>query len=229
MNPIFEHNGLVSWNSEEIETRRMALAYFVRNIREALLSTNHGWRFSECETPVLMPVGTISTAYNADDYYTVIDGLALRPETTYGSYEVARQMLAQKAKLPLCIYQVGQSFRREQDKSLSNMRLKAFYQLEFQCVYSLNTANDYQSIMLPKLQEIFERLLGACRIVESDRLPAYSLKTVDIERGGMELASISVRTDFSEQARVLEIAIGLDRVVHKHMQTYLPGDPTWMR
>lgn len=223
MKPIFEHNGLVAWDSEEVRTRRMVSAYFIRNICAELLSLNHGWRFAECETPVLMPQMAISAAYNADDYYTVMDSLALRPETTYGSYEVARAMLAQKAKLPLCVYQVGQSFRREQDKSLSNMRLKSFYQLEFQCIYSVNTANDYQAAMMPKLQAIFKRLLGNCRVIDSDRLPAYSLKTIDIEHADMELASVSVRTDFSEQTRVLEIAIGLDRVVHKHMQTYLPG------
>ncbi len=89
---------------------------------------------------------------------------------------------------------------------------------EFQCIYSATTANDYQAAILPKLQAMFERLLGNCSIVESDRLPAYSLKTMDIERGGMELASVSLRTDFSENARVLEIAIGLDRVVSKHVQ-----------
>ena len=218
MKPIFEHNGLVAWDSEEAETRRMVLSYFVRNIKDALLSINYGWRFAECETPVLMPVETISAAYSPDDYYTVMDGLALRPETTYGSYEVARKILAEKAKMPLCVYQVGKSFRREQDKSLANMRLKEFYQLEFQCIYSATTANDYQSAMLPKLQAIFERLLGNCSIVESDRLPAYSLKTMDIESGGMELASVSLRTDFSDNARVLEIAIGLDRVVSKHVR-----------
>lgn len=218
MKPIFEHNGLVTWSTEEIETRRMVLSYFVRNIKAALLSLNHGWRFAECETPVLMPIKAINAAYSHDDYYTVMDGLALRPETTYGSYEVARKMLAEKAKLPLCVYQVGKSFRREQDKSLANMRLKEFWQLEFQCIYSTTTANDYQASMLPKLQAIFERLIRNCSIVESDRLPAYSLKTMDIEHYGMELASISLRTDFSDNVKVLEIAIGLDRVVSQHIR-----------
>lgn len=217
MKPIFDHNGLVSWDAEEVATRRMVVDYFVRNIKEALLSTNHGWRFAECETPILMPVAAISSAYSLDDYYTVMDGLALRPETTYGSYEVARQMLEKSGRLPLCVYQSGKSFRREQDKALSNMRLKEFYQLEFQCIYNITTKNDYQVAMMPKLQAIFERLIGNCSIIESDRLPVYSLKTIDIDRGGMELASISLRTDFSEDTRVLEIAIGLDRVVSKHV------------
>ena len=218
MIPIFEHNGLVSWNTEEIETRRMVLSYFVRNIKDALLSLNHGWRFFECETPVLMPRDCVSAAYNSDDFYSVMDGLVLRPETTYGSYEFARKLLAEKAKLPLCVFQVGKSFRREQDKSLSNMRLKEFYQLEFQCIYSITSANDYQAAIIPILEKIFSRLLGKVRVIESDRLPSYSLKTIDIELDGMELASVSTRTDFSENARVLEIAIGLDRVTHHHIK-----------
>ena len=64
------------------------------------------------------------------------------------------------------------------------------------------------------------------RIVLSDRLPSYSKKTIDIEvfNGDkwMEIASISLRTDFGEitmknkqsNCLVLEIAIGLDRLIY---------------
>jgi glycyl-tRNA synthetase len=73
------------------------------------------------------------------------------------------------------------------------------------------------------------------RLIASNRLPAYSLKTVDVEIKNsdkwMEVCSISLRTDFSEKARfqtkkgvvekellVLEIAIGLDRCVYNFLQ-----------
>lgn len=216
MKPIFEHNGLVWWSEEEIQTRRMVFDYFVRNIRSGLLEINPAWRFFECETPILMPLISISNSYSVDDYFNLGD-LALRPETTFGSYVVAKRILEQKNRLPICVYQQGKSFRNEQDKTLSNMRLKEFWQLEFQCLYSVTTANDYQAAMLPILQGSFERLLGKCEIIESDRLPAYSLKTMDVVHDGMELASISLRKDYSEDIRVLEIAIGLDRVVHRHV------------
>lgn len=222
MKPIFEHNGLVWWSEEEIHTRRMVFDYFVRNIKAALLNINQAWRFFECETPVLMPLISVSESYDTEDFFN-LDDLALRPETTYGSYEVAKRILEQKNRLPVCVYQQGKSFRNEQDKALSNMRLKEFWQLEFQCLYSVNTANDYQSAMLPILQDIFERLLGQCGIVASDRLPAYSLRTMDIMHNSMELASVSLRKDYSDEIRVLEIAIGLDRVVHWHMNNR-PGD-----
>jgi hypothetical protein len=57
---------------------------------------------------------------------------------------------------------------------------------------------------------------GRQRIVDSDRLPDYSESTKDVEHveSGMELCSISKRKDF-EGAKVLEVAVGTDRVV-KH-------------
>jgi glycyl-tRNA synthetase len=59
------------------------------------------------------------------------------------------------------------------------------------------------------------------RVVESDRLPKYSDSTIDIEvlipsdNGGRwtEIASISIRNDFGPNTKVLEIAVGLDRIV----------------
>jgi glycyl-tRNA synthetase len=218
MKPIFEHNGLVWWSEEEIQTRRMVFDYFVRNVKTALLDLNLAWRFFECETPILMPLISINESYDTEDYFN-LDDMALRPETTFGSYEVAKRILEQKNRLPICVYQQGKSFRNEQDKALSNMRLKEFWQLEFQCLYSITTANDYQVAMLPLLRDMFKRLLGNCEITESDRLPKYSLKTMDIIHNNMELASVSLRKDYKDDIRVLEIAIGLDRVVYHHLLT----------
>jgi glycyl-tRNA synthetase (class II) len=66
-----------------------------------------------------------------------------------GSYEYAKVLLnphnKPKYQMPLVVRQHGKSFRREQDKTLENMRLKEFYQLEFQIIYSMSTDFDYHT------------------------------------------------------------------------------------
>jgi glycyl-tRNA synthetase (class II) len=76
---------------------------------------------------------------------------------------------------------------------------------------------DYRAVIMPALLDKISWLTDReTRIVPSDRLPGYSLRTDDIEVDfngrWTEVASISTRTDF-EGAQVLEIAIGIDRVV----------------
>ena len=105
--------------------------------------------------------------------------------------------------------------------------------MEFQCAFTADTANDYHAVCL----EPVRRMIGAMtrlptRIVPSDRLPAYSQITMDVEVDNgdkwMEVASISRRTDFPQKVTViakdgsardldvlvLEIAIGLDRCIY---------------
>jgi glycyl-tRNA synthetase len=135
---------------------------------------------------------------------------------------------------PFCVWQTGKSFRREQDQVTKNMRLKEFYQQEFQCIYTAETLNDYQHIILEPVQKCIQNLISLpTRIVDSDRLPSYSLKTLDVEVDNgdkwMEVCSISKRTDFPQKATfqtkkgavekdllVLEVAIGLDRLVYNY-------------
>ena len=135
-------------------------------------------------------------------------------------------------KPPFIVWQAGKSFRREQDQVSKNMRLKEFYQQEFQCIYTADTMNDYHTAVLEPIKEM---LADACnltaRVIPSDRLPSYSEITMDVEvyNGDkyMEVCSISRRTDFPTKAKfqtkkglvekdlmVLEIAIGLDRVIY---------------
>jgi len=163
--------------------------------------------------------------------------LVLRPETTPSSYAYACHMLNSNMILPpFCVLQSGKSFRREQDQVSKNMRLKEFYQQEFQCIYASDTLNDYQEKVLEPLRKMFEKIIGKpARIVESDRLPSYSLRTMDIEIDNgdkwMEICSISKRTDFPQKVKfqtknglnekdmlVLEIAIGLDRCVYNYFK-----------
>jgi glycyl-tRNA synthetase len=159
--------------------------------------------------------------------------LVLRPETTPGSYAYAGHLLNhQKAKPPFVVWQAGKSFRREQDQVTKNMRLKEFYQQEFQCIFTEDTFMDYHTACLePVRKMISEQVPLSARLVDSDRLPSYSLKTIDVELDNgdkwMEVASISKRIDFPIKAQfqakdkvieksllVVEIAIGLDRLIY---------------
>jgi glycyl-tRNA synthetase len=216
MHTLYIKNGLIFWTERQIQLRETAKSLIVTNIQTALRSQNKAFEFMQVEAPILTPQEYINPNYSASDYYS-IDDLVLRPETTMGSYEYAKYLLTHtelKVKLPLCIWQHGKSFRREQDQATKYMRLKEFYQLEFQCIYGTTTVNDYSIKVIDSLKSVLEMLVGPCRIEDSDRLPSYSTKTVDIicQQADMEICSISLRNDFPN-ARVLEVAVGTDRIV----------------
>lgn len=149
--------------------------------------------------------------------------LVLRPETTMGSYAYARHLLNPhnpiKIMPPLVVYQHGKSFRREQDQPTKHMRLKEFYQLEFQILYSPSTKNDYSIYLIPAVKQMIEDLIGPCHVEDSDRLPSYAEWTRDVicTKSGMEVCSISKRTDY-ENMNVIEVAIGTDRCVYNFNQ-----------
>ena len=159
--------------------------------------------------------------------------LCLKPETTSASFVAAEDLLREQNVLPpLCVWQHSKSFRREQDQSFSHVRLKEFYQLEFQCIYNITTKNNYQDSCIEDIAKMFMNILHLpTRIVLSDRLPAYSLKTLDIEvknnQKWMEVCSVSLRKDFIYPYKinnkdceflVLEIALGTDRLLYNLAQ-----------
>ena len=145
--------------------------------------------------------------------------LVLRPETTMGSYAYAKHLLnphnATKVMPPLVVYQHGKSFRREQDQPTKFMRLKEFYQLEFQIIYSQSTKHDYSLSLVPAVKQMIEDMIGPCHVEDSDRLPSYAEWTKDVicDKSGMEVCSMSKRKDF-ENMNVLEVAIGTDRCIY---------------
>ncbi len=220
-------NGLIHWTQKEIRIREMLRDYFVAEITEALYGLNKAWTFHQCEAPIL-----INICPSDHEMYGVMEGempiptLLLRAETTKGSYEYADylQKPPNNIKLPLCVYQYGKSFRREQDQPTKFMRLKEFYQLEFQCIYSEGTKCDYMEKMIWSCEKIFDRIIRDCYLQGDSSFPAYSSSTTDIiqhtrkidELPPMELCSISQRTDYAN-AHVLEIAIGMDRCVYKFL------------
>jgi glycyl-tRNA synthetase len=235
MEQLYGVNGLIFWTEREIATRKLVESHLVQALKDSLKKMNRAWEFFQVEAPILTPSEFVNKNYSKDDMYAVEQKfgdtlqeannpavqLIARPETTMGSYEFARYLLnphnEQKVRMPLVVWQHGKSFRREQDQPTKFMRLKEFYQLEFQCIYSPTTGMDYAAHVIPDMAAAMQQLVGECKIVASDRLPDYSECTMDIEHNsGMELCSISLRKDF-EGAKVLEIAVGTDRVVTKFL------------
>lgn len=218
---LYGLGGLRFWTEDEIELREAFTTRCVSVVRRALIAINKAWSFARVDGPCLTPQNEISNAYGNDDVFitnhTAAENvLALRAETTASSYAYAEHLLASgKSRLPLCVWQAGKSFRREcnDGASASKMRFNEFWQLEFQCIYSIGTKADYRSALIDEVaQEIGRFTRHATSLSPSDRLPSYAESTIDIEAAGREMASCSIRTDFTEDTRVCEIAVGLDRV-----------------
>ena len=231
--------GLPFWDKSQIEKRNYIKQYLSSAIENILLNLNQSWRFEEFEAPILTPNELINKNYSTDDYFIIYDihenmnvcqieslclederYLSLRPETTMGSYIIAKHLLNNGHKLPLCVYQAGKSFRKENSEQSmqKHKRFTEFYQLEFQCLYSSSSKADYYNTVITELPKYVQELTKLqVRVVESDRLPDYSNKTFDIEvktpEKWLEICSISDRKDYSENIRNVEIAFGLDRLV----------------
>lgn len=229
--PLYEANGLLFWTEQHIELREQFASMLVRAVSDNLKTQNRGFEVIRCEAPVLLPAEMMSRAYEDKDVYWVTGGetdaefmtfnYLLRPETTQGSYAYLEHLLnphaERKVKLPCCVWQHGLSFRREQDQPTKFMRLKQFYQLELQCAFNITTAKDYQPELAETVRRTIAGVAGEAALEPSDRLPSYSEETVDVVVRGMEVCSISRRTDFSDDVKVIEIAVGTDRLVHQHL------------
>jgi len=212
------------WSEPEIEHRERAQAAIVSTVQTNLRQTNPAWAFQRMEGPLLTPRDFLSAEYSDDDIWVTPVTIAerqvvLRAETTASTYAYIRQNFAhKKLRLPACFWQSGKSFRREKQSTATRLRFFEFWQLELQCLYSIDTKADYRARLMPELADTISWLTRSeARVVESDRLPAYSESTLDIEvlyRGEWrEMASVSIRTDFADDVRNLEVAVGLDRVI----------------
>ena len=218
---LFKLGGLRFWTEREIDLREAFQRQVAAVVRRELLALNPAWRFERCEGPILHPRSQIGAAYDDSDIFVTNDirggeALCLRPETTPSSYAYARWL---GGKMPLCVWQAGISSRRETNDgaSASKLRFNSFWQLEFQCIYRVDTKADYRAVLIPVVALEIERFtMCQLRVVPSDRTPAYAESTLDIEADHdgkwREMASCSIRTDFADDMRVCEIAVGLDRV-----------------
>jgi glycyl-tRNA synthetase len=232
METLYDVNGLAFWSEKEVKMRRRIEDQIFEGVRDILLAENSSWSFQQIEAPILTPRSLVNPNYTADDVWES-EPLVMRPETTPSSYRYAEWLLENNRVIPpFVIWQAGKSFRKEQDQVSKNMRLKEFYQQEFQCIYASDTLNDYQEKVLEPLRKLVEDILALpTRVVPSDRLPSYSMRTVDLEVDNgdkwMEVCSISKRTDFTMKKNfgnkektflVLEIAMGLDRLLWNYFQ-----------
>jgi glycyl-tRNA synthetase len=206
------------WTEEQIERRESFAALAASAIRRKLIAVNPAFRVFRVEGPCLTPRDHVSPAYGEDDLFITQvskagQPLVLRGETTASTYAMAR---ASGERPPVCFWQMGKSFRTETNDgaSAAKLRFNEFWQQEFQVIYRQDTKADYRAALIVQVQLL---LRCDCRVVESDRLPAYSRSTLDIEvpfnGGWKEIASCSLRTDYADGLEVCEIAIGLDRVV----------------
>jgi len=222
MEPLYNRNGLMIWNEEEIQTRRMFESFLYSRLKNCLMEQNRIFQFFQCESPLLIPREFVNSNYTEEDIFvTQADDLVLKPETTASSYLYAEHLMNShntlKVKPPFVVWQHARSARYEQDLTIKNMRLKEFYQLEFQILFGDTTKNDYYPKVAEAMCDAASTMLGPCRLEPSDRLPSYSEETTDIvcEKNDMEICSMSRRTDFpNPKVKVIEVAFGTDRCVY---------------
>lgn len=240
---LYKNNqGLRFWEEEEILLRNQAIDRLYLSVKKFLTQINPAWRFFRVEGPVITPCEFINKEYSYREFYPLLADEkhgeveqfpGLRPETTMSSFVYAEHLLISGiAKAPLCVWQAGKSFRQESNDGAraSKLRFNEFYQIEFQCIFDATTTKaDYMNSFLNQspfvIQKEIESLTNSykCNVVESDRLPSYSEKTVDVEVLHLgeqrEMASISLRKDFpNPKYKVFEIAVGLDRIISMAMQ-----------
>lgn len=224
---FFETAGLPVWDESAIEKRQSLIKELSLAVQYALKSVNPAWQFYRYEAPEIMAVDRLSGEYDDSQVFYIGNKIAgkdfcLRPETTPTSYAIAKKLMG-SGKIynpPVCFWQAGPSYRVERNDgaSASKMRFNRFWQCEFQCIYSRDTKADYRTgVELAVRRQIQLNVKGEAFLEASDRLPAYSLQTTDINvRHGervIEACSISTRNDFDEKYLVLEVAVGLDRLI----------------
>lgn len=230
---IYNFNALPFLTEQELLLKDYLVKTIALQVKQILKKQNRAWDMIQMEAPCLIPREYINENYTDDDLWVQQEKnhspLVLKPETTPSSYLYLEHILSHQEMIPpIVVWQVSKSFRREQDQTTKNCRFKEFYQQEFQCLYTADTKNDYQTNTIEDLAQMIMNIVALpTRIVLSDRLPDYSLKTIDIEVFNndkwMEICSISVRKDFNYQpivknkameCRVLEIAIGIERIIY---------------
>lgn len=225
--------GLRFWRQSELLLRRQIRDAILDSVRSTLAEINQMWHFEEVETPPMMPMSRMSAAYDRSDVFTLQDPpggtnpYALRAETTDGSYATATQIIrTTKLNPPLCVWQMGYSFRRElsDGATAAKLRLNAFNQMELQLIHAEDTKAEIAGPLRDALVKTVARMTGMeVRQIPSDRLPPYATETIDLEchlpnGEWREVASTSRRTDFpsiagTKPCRVFEIAFGMDRMV----------------
>lgn len=213
-------NATVMWDEPEIARRESLVREIPLQLLDAWQSWNQAVRMRRVETPILTPEGKLKSHVETGFNLVPAGRMGfLRPETTAGTFEAFDLLYpdpnARQKRMPLCLWQVGLSFRDEKNADTmraSKLRLNQFYQMEFQLFCSHGTKADYLAAAANRLIELYG---GRVEIPES--LPHYSERTIDWMIGDLEVAGCSVRKDW-EHGMVFEVAIGIDRLVAITMQ-----------
>jgi len=213
MNQMFS-NATVAFSEGEIVERECLIRQIFQAVSAAWTGINPRVRFSRVETPILTPPGCLGDHLAVGFPMLETKCGVLRPETTVGCTSAFHAMFpqaAQRAKrLPFCVWQAGKSFRDEanpQTMRATRLRLREFWQQEFELFAAEGTRVDYLQIALQKLVSKW-----GGKIVTPSNLPHYSRRTLDWEIEGLEIAGCSERTDWKE-GMLFEVSVGLDRLL----------------
>jgi hypothetical protein len=211
------------WTEAEIIHRENLVRAIPHMLLSAWQSLNPAVRMVRVETPILTPAAQLQSHIEVGfDLLGPVgkDGARgyLRPETTAGTFAALNAMYPQAEnrvkQCPLCVWQVGLSFRDEakgETMRASKLRLIQFYQMEFQLFLRRGSKADY----LGAATDSLVRRFGG-NIVVADELPHYSERTLDWHIADLEVAGCSFRKDWPD-GDLVEIAIGLDRLVALQM------------
>ena len=213
MIPLFG-NATVLWTEREIEERDALIRLIATIVRDAWQALNPAVTMIRVETPILTPAEHLGGHIAAGFELLGTDRGYLRPETTAGTFAALGALFPQQAqrmkRLPVCLWQAGKSFRDEahgETMRATKLRLREFWQQEFQLFCRPDTKADYLGAALAALTARF-----GGEAAPADELPHYSRRTVDWHMRGLEVAGCSERTDWPDGV-VFEVAIGLDRLV----------------
>ena len=196
------------WDGDEIAAREHLTAHFAREV-EAMLRGSIGTWLPASKPRRCRPANLMNPNCGDADLWTQPDtDLVLRPAHD-GQLRLRTQAPRRQGVLLMASLRAGRPERaiaRNRIRAVANMRLKEFWQQEFQCLFSETTKADYQTLIMEPLAVILGNARRTtARIVESDRLPDYSLKTMDVEADTgerwMEVCSVSVRKDYAESVR----------------------------
>jgi hypothetical protein len=216
----------VVWNEREIAGRESLIHEIPVMIKDFWYKKNPRIIMERCETPILTPCQYLraheQSGFNLMGYsFNILDtpdspyNGYLRPETTVGTYEYLKLKFPQEEQLrialPYCLWQAGISFRHEKNAEtmrVSKLRLNQFWQLEFQLFASRDTKCNYIDGLIDMLTYRF----GGEEEIATEDLPHYSEETRDWLINDLEIASCSIRKDWSG-GKVFEVSIGLDRLI----------------
>lgn len=208
------NNGLVIWTEEEIVKREAIAAQLLADVKKTLFGMNPAIQLFRVETPNMIPQ---EWAKGHLPFYLIDKRYALRGESTKGTYFAMDKL---QHKLPICLYQINKSFRDEESSAIrvSQYRFREFWQMEFQLFYSPDTKADYHQMFVDNFIQTVDFVTskdlrwkyGVPVELKPDDLPPYSTRTTDLEKGGIEVASLSTRKDY--KVPVFEMSFGLDRL-----------------